>query len=51
MELLIFLDADVFTFLYCIDDRHNRVAHTIVSSTVCSVAQIQAIKELVKVGG
>ena len=51
MELLIFLDADVFTFLYGIDDRHNRVAHTIVSSTVCSVAQIQAIEELVKVGG
>ena len=51
MELLIFLDADVFTFLYGIDDSHNRVAHTIVSSTVCSVAQIQAKKELVKVGG
>ena len=47
MELLIFFDADVFTFLHGIEDRHSLVAHTIVSSTVGSVA---AIEELVKVG-
>ena len=43
MELLIFLGADVFTFLHGIEDRHKLVAHTIISSTVGSVTQIQAI--------
>ena len=50
MQCLIFLDADMSALLHKINNRHNFVAHTIISCSVCCSTQFQATEKLLEVG-